>query len=299
MMVFDIIGLCTAVFLFFIMFLRRSIIKTDRVSYLLAANSFIAFTGASPIFMEMSINAIYGELHPNSSFDGRLCSFKSYVLYTIGCVYFFSFLLQSLFRFCRIVYPTRAILQSFRAYVILSVAQWILAAILLLPSFCLGHMSYLPADYHCQLAPTNLRGSLLGLLFLFLIPFISTLICYFYTLNYVRTKTTALTTINQRKNIRRDLIILSRLFFIFIFLTAEALPHVIIPIVYAITGYLPPWVVSFEWLLTLFSLTAACIIQMYVTPHLKKICQRTTHINPITGLHLAVHQQTRKTNTKI
>jgi hypothetical protein len=185
-------------------------------------------------------------------------------------------------RFCRIVYPTRVVLRSFRLYAILSVAQWILAAILLLPSFFLGDIKYLPEDYHCQLAPTDLRGSLLGLSFLFLIPFVSTLICYMYTMYYVRTQTTALITINRYRNVRRDLIVLSRLVFLFTFITAVALPHVIIPIVYTITGYLPSWVVSFEWLLTVFSLTAGCIIQIFVTPHLKKVCIRTIRIGPVT-----------------
>jgi len=257
------------------MLLRRSVIKTDRIGYLVAANSYIAYTLATPIFMEMSINSIYGQLHPSTSFDGWRCIFKSYALYITGCVYFFSFLLQSIYRFCRIVYPTRTTFQSFRLYAILSVALWILAATLLLPSFLLGHIEYLPEDYHCQFAPTNLRGSLIGLSFLFLIPFVLTLICYFYTMYYVRIQTTALTTINQYKNLRRDLIILSRLVFLFTFITTVALPHMIIPIIYTITGYLPSWVVSFEWLLTLFSLAAACIIQIFVTPPLKKICIRT------------------------
>jgi len=131
------------------MLFRRSVIKTDSVGYLLAANSYIVFIIASPLFIDMSMNSIYGELHANISFDGWMCSFKLYVLYINGCVHFFSFLLQSIYRFCRIVYPTRIVLRSFRPYAILSVAQWILAATLLLPSFCLGDIKYLPQDYHC------------------------------------------------------------------------------------------------------------------------------------------------------
>lgn len=271
------------------MLLHRTVVKTDSVSYLVAANSYISIITVTPLFLDMSFNSIYGELHPDSSFNGWVCRFKSYFLYIHGCVYFFSFLLQSIYRFCRIVYPTRAILHSFRPYAILSIGLWILAPILLLPSYFLGDIDYLPNDYHCQFPPTNLRGSLLGLSLLFLLPFISTLICYFCTMYYVRTQSRALTTINQNRNIRRDLIIFSRLFFIFIFITAVALPHVLIPIVYALTGYLPSWVVSFEWLLTMFSLTATSIIQLFVTPHLKKLFIRTTRVNPTTGQNLTVH----------
>jgi hypothetical protein len=268
---FDVIGVCATIFLFGIMLLRRSLIKTDKISYLLTANNYIAFLVGSPLFIDMFINSIYGQLYSNSSFDGEQCRVKSYALYICGCAYFYSFLLQAIYRLCRIVYPTRVGLQSFHSFVMLSVAQWILAASMLLPSFLLGDMKYLPDDYHCQFAPTDVRGSLIGLSVLFLIPFLLTLICYFYTMHHVRTRTTALTTINQDTSIRRDLIILSRLLFLFTFLTTVGLPHVLIPIVYAMTGYLSSWVVPFEWLLTVFSLAAACIVQIFMSPHVKKL----------------------------
>jgi hypothetical protein len=269
------------------MVLRRSVIKTDSVSYLLAANSYIAITLSTPLFLDISFNSIYGQLHPDSSFDDWRCRFKSYVLYIHGCVYFFSFFLQSIYRFCRIVYPRRVILHSFRPYVILSIGLWFLAAALLMPSVFLGDIDYLPHDYHCQLPPSNLRGMLRALSSVFLIPFILTLICYFYTMHYVRTQTTALTTINQHRSIRRDLIIMSRLVLLFVFVTAAALPHVLIPIIYTITGYLPTWVASFEWSLTVFSFTAASIIQLFVTPHLKKLCVRATPMHHMARLNIA------------
>ena len=211
----ELVGLCVSFFLFIVMLLRRSLIKTDRVSYLLISNSYIAFITASPLFIEMCITSIYGHLHPNISFDGWNCRVKSYVLYIHGCVYFYSFLLQGIYRFCRIVHPTRVVYQSFRPYAILSVAQWILAALMLLPSLFLGDLEYLPNDYHCQFGPTNLRGSMIGLSILFIIPFVSTLMFYSYTLYYVYTKTTVLTTISRNTTARRDLIILSRLVFLF------------------------------------------------------------------------------------
>ena len=88
---------------------------------------------------------------------------------------------------------------------------------------------------------------------------------------YVRTQTAALTSINQNRGIRRDFFVLSRLVLLFTFLTAVALPHVLIPIAHALGAYIPGWVVSFEWTLTVFSLTAGCILQIWFTPHLKKI----------------------------
>ena len=287
---FELIGLFTTLLLFILMYIRRSVVKTDPVTYLLAGNSYISFIIASPLFLEMSFNSIYGQFNPNSSFDGWFCRFKSYVLYINGCVYFYSFLLQSIFRFCRIVYSRRPAFQAFRLYAILSVAQWPLAATLLVPSLILGDIEYLPNAYHCQFPPTSVRKSLLGLSFLFLIPFILTLLCYFYTMNYVRTQTAALITINQNQRMRRDFLVLSRLVFLFTFLAAVALPHVLIPIACALSAYTPDWVVPFEWAMTLFSLTAGCILQICFTPHLKNIFLRPTRVQSLSKMEPVVRQ---------
>jgi len=272
------------------MFLRRSVVKRDKVNYLLAINSYLAYFIGSPLFLEMFIRSIYGQLHPNSSFIGWSCSFKGYALYINGSVYYLSFLLQSIYRLCRIKYRTRAAFQSFRLYTILTISQWLLAAILLLPSYFLGDFRYLPENYHCQLAPTDLRGSLLGLSLMFLIPFVLTLICYFYTMYYVRTQTAALIMINRYRNIHRDMIILSRLIILFVSITGVGIPHVLIPIVYTITGYFSPWLIPFAWLLTLFLLTAANIIQIFLNPNLRRICTQAPRINRVIRLNPIVHQ---------
>ena len=280
----EVIGLFTTFSLFILMCIRRSVVKTDRVTYLLAANSYIVFIITSSLFIEMSVNSIYGELYPHSLFDGWLCRFKAYFLYINGCVYFFSFFLQSIFRFCRIVHPRRPTFQAFRLYAILSMTQWPLAAILLAPSYILGHIEYLPNDYHCQYPPKSVRKSLLGLSFLFLIPFILTLVCYFYAMFHIRTRTTALTLVNQNQRLRRDFLVLSRLFLLFMFLNAVALPHVLIPIAHELGAYIPNWIVSLEWALTVFSLAASCVLQICLTPHLQKLFLRPARIRPTVKL---------------
>ncbi|CAF0898136.1 unnamed protein product [Adineta steineri] len=286
--IFDLTGVCVTIILFLTMLCRRSIVKTDRVSYLLLANSYIAYLVASPFFAEMSLNSIYGQLHPNSSFNVKSCVFKSYIIYVSGCVYFHSYLLQAIYRLCRIVYATRLQYQSFRIYAILSIGQWVLAALMLLPSLLAGSIEYIPTEHHCQIAATNLLGSLLGLSFLFLIPFVSTLILYFYTIHYVHTKTTALHAINHHTSIRRDLIILSRLIILFTFISTVALPHVLMPIFYVLTNYLPVWISALEWLFTCFSLNTACIIQIFSVPQLRKLWLPAIRIQPVEAIGHAI-----------
>ena len=287
----DVVELGATAILFTLMFLRRSIVKTDPVSYLLLANTYIVLFITSPMFIEMSIRSIYGQLHPDSSFDDWGCPIKSYAIYITGCVYFHSFLLQAIYRFCRIVHPTRAYFQSFRLYGILSVGQWFAAALMILPSLIFNGISYLPDDYHCQFGPKDLRGSLLGLSFLFVMPFLFTMIFYAYTMFYVRTRTTALTSLNRNSSIRRDVLILSRLVLLFTFVMTVAFPHVLIPLFYVMIGYQPGLVVSLEWFLTWFSLAAANVIQLCALPHSKKLWKRPARVQPTTRL-----EQTGRTN---
>ena len=288
----SIIGYIIIAFVALTMFIHRSVIEKDKINFLLVANNFIGMFVVYPIFIDTAITSIYGLYHPEVSFDGWLCKFKFYCLYSIGFIYHASFSLQAMHRLCRIVYPARAYLQSFRLYLCLSISLWFLGPGLLSASYLSGGLEYLPDDYHCQFAPTNLGSSLIGLSLLFVLPFICTMSCYFYSMYHVRTRTIALTNINQGKNIRRDMIVFTRLVILLTCLMAVAFPHVMIPIVYAITGYLPSWAASFEWALTVTSINCGFIIQMIIFPHLRKICFHKRNIRPETQLNGTVFVRT-------
>jgi hypothetical protein len=145
-------------------------------------------------------------------------------------------------------------------------------------------ITYSPDDCHCQFGTTDLRGSLLGLTFLFSMPFILTLMLYGYTMFYVRTHTTALTTLSHHSQIRHDIVILTRLIFLFTFVITVAFPHILIPVFYVLTGQQEGFAVFLEWFLTWFSLAAANIIQLYSLTHSKKLWMRTSPVNPTTRM---------------
>jgi hypothetical protein len=264
-------GLIGALALLGMMCYRWSTIRTNRTSYLLIANGYIDLLLTCPLFIEMSIKSIYGQLYPKSDFNGKSCIAKAFISHMTGCVYFYSFLLQAIYRFCRIVHPRKARFQSFRCYASMSVMQWILAFVVLLPNLLRGDIEYMPEEYHCQFALTNVQGSMIGLAGLFLIPVASTLGCYIYTLHYIRRKSTALITIDQQLRTRRDLRIFSHLMILLTFVSMTGLPHLIMSIVYAITGYSPPWAIAFVWVLTFISFFTSSIVQLFVSPHLRTL----------------------------
>jgi hypothetical protein len=164
----------------------------------------------------------------------------------------------------------------------------ILCMFLDLPSLLIGDIEYIFNDYHCQFAPTSIRGSLTVYSVGFVFPFSVTVFCYIWTMCSIRKQTAALITINQQINIHRDLIILKRLVIFLTIVTIVAAPHVCLPIIYVITGNLPPWIISLEWLTTALALVAVLFILLFITPHLK-LC---------TGLHVVYPVRTIMATTR-
>ncbi|CAF1281751.1 unnamed protein product [Rotaria sp. Silwood1] len=121
-------------------------------------------------------------------------------------------------------------------------------------------MEYLHNDYHCQVAPSSMRGSLTVCVLGFLFPFIIIACSYVYTIYYVRQHNPTIITINRRTNMRRDMIILKRVLIILTLLTSSAAPHALFPIAYRILGSLPTWLVALEWLLTIVALISIAVI---------------------------------------
>jgi hypothetical protein len=97
----------------------------------------------------------------------------------------------------------------------------------------------------------------------------------------IRKQTAALITINQQVHIHRDLIILKRLVIFLTIVTIVGAPHICLPVIYVITGNLPPWIISLEWLLTVLAVVAVSIILLFITPYLKKLCSGLHAVHPV------------------
>ena len=269
--VFALLGMCVTIVVFYAMFTHRALVRRNRMDFLLFVNSYLSLLIIELLLTDMCVYSIYGYFHPESSFDGFWCRFKSYLLYIQGYVYFYSFLVQSIYRFCRIVFHTRPRLRSFRLYAVASVLLWVNAFWQMLPCLLLRFVDYMPSEYHCQFRLFDLSGSLLGLSINFLAPYLLALACYMLTMYCVRKRSAELTRINQQVSIRRDLLILKRIVTLMTFVAFVALPHVMLPIIYALDGALPPWATAFEWLTTAIALTVVAVIQIFISPVFRQI----------------------------
>ncbi|UJR32501.1 hypothetical protein I4U23_019963 [Adineta vaga] len=223
----------------------------------------------------MSVHYIYGYFYPRTIFNTWLCRIKAYVLYICGYAFFHSFSLQAIYRICRILYPLQMNRQPIYVYVIVSVCLWILSALELLPSLLIGDIQYSAYDLHCQFSPTNMRGSLTVCLIGYLFPFSIMACCYFYTIYYIRKHNSIIViTVKQRVRMRRDMVILKRIITLLAVLSSSAIPHALFPIIYMIYGALPVWLVSLEWVLTIIALIITSVFLPFLSPHMKKMCDR-------------------------
>ena len=268
------VGCLMSTMVFITMCFRRGIVKRHRIDYLLLGNTYLILITVCPFFLDLSIHSIYGHLHPDSTFEGFPCRFKAYIMYINGYVYFYSFLLQAIYRYCRIVYHTQLKYQSFRLYFLLSIFLWINGFWQTVPCLIFRHVDYMPDEYHCQFPADNLPSSLIGLSIMFLVPYLLTLMCYACTMYHVRKRTTELSHINQRASLRRDLTVLTRIVFLLTLVTLVAMPHVLIPIIYVLFGYIPPWASPFEWLLTVLGLFGAGFLQLFLSPIMRQLFAR-------------------------
>ena len=276
-----IVQLCVSVYVLSLIIVRRQIIRAHHIDYLLFANIYIAALFGTIFCIDISIYSIYGQIYVTSSFSGWWCRIKGYLVYLSAVIFFYTFALQAIYRFCRILYRTKARLLSFHLYAILTVSLWFLAACELLPSLLIGDIEYLVNDYHCQFAPTSIRGSLTVYSIGFVLPFSVTVFCYMWTIRCIQQQTARLLTINQRISMQRDVVILKRLAIFLSMVTTISAPHVILPIIYIIAGSLPTWIISVESLMSSLALLAVSIILLFTSPHLKKLHAGLHLVHPI------------------
>ena len=269
--IFALASTCVSMTVFYTLLSRWSMVRRYRTDFLLIFNSYLTLFIVGPLFTDMAVRSILGYFHSSRSLEDFQCRFKAYLMYIQGCVYFYSFLLQSIYRFCRIVYYARPELHSFGSYRLASLLIWINAFLQLLPCFLLRSIDYVSTEHHCQFPPSDLLGSLVGLSILFLTPYLLTLICYIGSLSYVHKRSAMLIGSHRRLRVRRDLLIFRRLVLLLTVVALVAMPHMILPIIYALFGTLPSWSTAFVWLMTVIALTSVAIIQIFISPVFKRL----------------------------
>ncbi|CAF0929913.1 unnamed protein product [Adineta ricciae] len=204
--------------------------------------------------------------------DGILCQIRAYFLWTSNCTIYYSIMLQSLYRLCRILYHTKQRFLSLRFYELLILLQWIFCFLIMIPGLFLGDYIYSQGDYLCQIDYTKWKNIILNGILAYYIPINVTIGCYFYTLRKIKQDrhSTVFTVARiQQVTARRDLIVISRLCVLFGLLTMISIPAVTGYFIYVFTGYLPWWLSSLQWLVFSLIMNIVTIVLVFISPQVR------------------------------
>lgn len=277
-LIFSSIGFCSSLFIFmfichYIIIKRRN--SSNRVALLLTANVYLSIILNSIFYLEQFVRIFRFHWHSIEFLrDQTDCQLRAYFQFVAYCGVFYSNTLQSIYRLCRIVYHTRASLQSFKLYRILVLIQWIICCLL---SLLISRLGYFPFQIDHQICFYDLSnfGQVVLIGFLaYVIPMNITIGCYYYTLRQVRLNSTNLRSTMTRiqlANARRDLLIHFRICVLLGLLLVSMTPAMISVNMYLIARYLAWWSYEIHWLSFILTMSIVSLVLLLISPHVKNL----------------------------
>jgi hypothetical protein len=247
-------------------------LSASNTSFLLICNTYFTMILLALTLLDICGHRLYGHIDPSIRFDGQRCEIRAYFVYVCFCAFYYSFILQAIFRLFRIVFYKMKILQSFRVFIIAIVIQWTLSLIFILPHIILRDFQYQSLNYNCWISFKNLRGMFLATLNIYGCPLMIIFIIYTYIHRYIRRTIN----IRQKRRImnRRNMIILRRTIILLLFLVLIGVPTLSVLMIYIITDYLTPFVYDIQSVNISLGLVITPITLIFITPKIRRIFRR-------------------------
>jgi hypothetical protein len=174
------------------------------VPMMLITNTCLAEVFFGIILLSIRVFALENDLK-QIEYKDLFCNFRSYIGYVSCSVQNCSYLLQSIYRFVTIVYPSRLFCQSMRFQFVLICLSWIFAFIYPIAFLFNGQILYNVNNQICQL-PLRLSFSIIYMASCaYIIPVFMTIFIYFKLVRYVKQMSKRVTPVNTLSRVRREL----------------------------------------------------------------------------------------------
>jgi hypothetical protein len=227
----------------------------------------------------IAAHSIYGYFYPAVSFENRLCEILGYFTHVAFCAFYYSFVLQAIFRLFRIIFYEKKVLQSFTIFIVGIILQWLLSFGLILPDFLLHDFQYIPHQYNCLIGLKNARGlaSVTFITYGGSLLFVG--LMYGFSFGYIRRLNP-----NQRrrqKTNKRDELMLKRVTILLLIQLTISIPTVIIFVIYIITNNLMKWVYPAQFIHISVILLFTSVILVFLTPKMRNIFRKNRQILPM------------------
>ena len=262
---------------------------TADVSLFLTCNTYLSLHLFCLSGLAFHINTIYGVLHLLAPVDDRWCHVAFSLPFFSLCSLYFSYVIQALFRFFRIVFSKQKNLQSFRVTLMAIGFQWCVAFIITLLFLPFEFTKFLPSERNCQIPFDNVVGFFAMLTCIYLIPISIIFVMYAYMLQYIRRMVHSHP---HRQNANeRDMTVLRRILLLALALVVLGFPTLLIAMIYWITRSLAPSAYIIRDLSVAIGVLLEIIVLAYITPQIRTIFARITR-----RVHPALKNGTHQTN---
>jgi hypothetical protein len=159
--------------------------------------------------------------------EDSLCIFRGFLGYVVTALQNYSYLLQAIYRYITVVYPTRLFWQSAKFQVFLICLTWIFGFLCPIPLVLTGAIKYDVDSQICQMA---LRLSFLtfyNVLLVYMIPISLIVFIYFKLVRYVQEMSKHVTPVNTLFRAQRELKMVRRIVILVNGVVTIGLPYVI------------------------------------------------------------------------
>ena len=216
------------------------------------------------------------------------CYWRGFFIHGFLCTLYDSYILQAVYRLCRVVFYRHRGFHKFSLYLYLIPILFLFGLLSISPALVRGNIVYLPSEHYCQTPFTNLWAINYIALRLFFLPILLIALIYVYLLRHVRQSNPSSTSHVSRSHSSRnarDLIVIRRLLLMLIVLILLGLPSVIFLSIFLVTGQLMAITYRLGWLSVSFSLVFLAAMLIYLTRSVRKTARRL-----LTGSQTTHHQ---------
>jgi hypothetical protein len=196
------------------------------VPMMLVANSCLAELIFASNSLGMAVFTLENDLK-KIEYQDSLCIFRGYMTYTVCSLQSYSYLLQAIYRYVVVVYPTRLTFQSARFQILLICLTWICGIIYPIPIVFTDQIKYFADSQICQLPLRLSFLTIFNVSYVYMIPMTGIIFIYFHTVRYVKRMSKRVTPINTLSRAQRELKMIYRIVILVSILLVLGLPYTI------------------------------------------------------------------------
>ncbi|CAF3197359.1 unnamed protein product [Rotaria sp. Silwood2] len=194
------------------------------VGMILLTNSCLAELIFGSDLLAMVLFTLYTDFKQIYFYDS-FCLLLGYISYMSVGIQNYSYLLQAIYRYILIVYPSRLFYQSVRFQIFLISLTWICCIIYPIPLVFTGQIKYLVDDQICQMPLQLSFLTIFNAFYIYLFPMLSIILIYLKMVQYVHKMSKHVTPVNRLFHAQRELRMIRRIVSLVFILVALGFPY--------------------------------------------------------------------------